>query len=250
MPLSLLDWIVGAVLTGVALRKSAQRVDHLCLLVAVLWYFASAVDIAARGWPAIVDVLVLGYRGPLMHRLVQPTMAGKRRGAVLVPIAYAGPLLAAWSGLATAVASGVLAVAQPARTSGHGNPRRTDARAAAVLGALSVVWGAASLGWLTGTAATVVSDCALLMAGWQMSRRERDKLTTGTVTGMVIELSRSARPSAPLSKVWADPRSWAQSEAVNSVTSRAQAYTQPVHALAGGPKLSHSPTAMRLGSTR
>lgn len=212
MALSLMDWIVGAALTSVALHASARRVDRLCLLVAVLWYLATAVDIAARGWPAVVDVVVLGYRGPLLHRHVQPTTAGKRRGAVLVPIAYAGPLLAlAWSGLATAVAAGVLAVlvAQSARTSGSQHLRRTEARAAAVLGGLGVTWGAVSLGWPTGTAATVVSDCALLMAAWQMSRSERDNRATGAVAGMVIELSRSVRPSAPLSAslagVLADP---------------------------------------------
>jgi signal transduction histidine kinase len=210
--LSLVDWIVGAVLTAVALRNPARRVDRLCLLVAVMWYLATAVDISARGWPAVADVLVLGYRGPLLHRLVQPTIAGKRRGAVLVPIAYTGPVLAvAWSGMATAAAAGILAilVAQSAGTRGSEHRGRTDAGAVAVLTGLGITWGAVSFGWPTGTAAIVVSDFAVVMAAWQISRSERDNRTTGTVVGMVIELSQSARPSAPLSaslaEVLADP---------------------------------------------
>jgi len=202
MALSLMDWIVGAALTAVAVGNPARRVDRLCLLVAVLWYLATAVDIPARGWPAVADVLLLGYRAPLLHRIVQPTTAARRRGVMLIPIAYMAPLLAvAWSGTATAAAAGVLAilVAQSARTSGPKHLRRTDARAAAVLGGLAATWGAVSLGWLTGIAAIVASDCAVLMAAWQISRRQWDDRTTGTVAGMVIELSRSVRPSAPLS---------------------------------------------------
>ena len=209
---SLLDWVVGVALVAVALRDPARPVDQAGLLTAVLWYLATAVATPPGWWHALDYALVIGYRGPLLHQLVRPTLAARRRIAASVAIAYLSPLTPfGWSGRATAATAAALAtlVAVAARKGGPKDRRRSDSQTAVVLVSLSVIWFAASYGRVTGTVAQVLSDGAILIAAAHLFGRQGSRWLTEATAGMVIELGHTGRPSAPLSaslaSVLADP---------------------------------------------
>ena len=209
---SLIDWVVGAGLVAVALRDGTRRVDWIGLLTAVLWYLATLVATPGGWWHGLDGLLVLGYRGPLLHQLVRPTLAARQQGVVLVAIAYASIFLVTdREGLATAAAAAVLAalVGLAASRGRSTDLRRADTQTVVVLGVLCAVWAAASLGWVTGTVALVLSDGAVLVATWHLLRRKGAGWLTEAVARMVVELGQSGRPSAPLSAslagVLADP---------------------------------------------
>ncbi len=162
----------------------------MALLAAALWYLAT-VSLTPEGWWHRLDgPLALAYRGPVLHLLARPLLrtAGRYRWPVLV-VVYAVPLLVS---PVTGTLTGLLALGLAVLVATRDRPSAT------LLVVLAAVWIAIGLEVVTGTAATVVGNAALLLVAALVGWRHRTSVDR-VVAGMVVDLGQDDRPSSPLS---------------------------------------------------
>ena len=156
--------------------------------MAVLWFLATLALTPDGWWHALDGPLALAYRGPVLHLLARPVARGRLRWPVLVA-AYGAPLVvAARTGLLTAVVAAVLGMLVWAR----GRDRLAAVTLRAVL---AVVWAGTAAGLLAATA----GDAALIAAAGVVALRHRSGAGRAGRGGMVVELGQDDRPATPLS---------------------------------------------------
>jgi len=198
------DFAVGVAIGcgGALLLGRATRPALLALATSVAWFLGSLDGAGTHALDALGAVLLLAYRGPLLHLLlgVPAGRVSSRRGQALAAGAWVCavlPLEAARP--ATTIAAALVATDTAVRARRAGADRRPalDAAAAAAA-ALAVVW---ALGWFEVFSATVllvVTDIAVLAAGAVALAAAGGVWARSGARALVVDLGPTRRPGQPL----------------------------------------------------
>ncbi len=198
---SIADWLAGASLAmcaefvpGVSARRAV-----LLRATAVAWFAGTLAVLLAPAWAPLQQVVVLGYRGPLLHVLWLTAAAPSLLRSLAVAMGYLAALLPAQvavpasAGLAAAVA---LTAAVTAQRTAPGRGWAAHGGAPLLLGA---VWASAAG---PADALLIGNAAALALAGGWVVVTSR-AAGTDALGSLAVRLGPSARRSGPVAAVLA-----------------------------------------------
>lgn len=201
---ALLDWVVGAAFVAAALPVRGRSGVAVGLVTGAAWFLASL--------PAAGAIVVLAYRGPLLHWLVLRIRANAAT-RVLIVVGY-GVALTGTIASAAATAAAATSLAATVLWTSRYRPRPADLRAAdfrtvTVLVLLACLWAVTAAGVLPAQASQVLTAATMVAVAWHLSRPGGGAALSDAVGTLVLELGPASRSSSPLAaslaRVLADP---------------------------------------------